>query len=376
MRIAVDSNIPQAAEAFAAFGEVHLVQGRSLVRDQLDGCDALIVRSTCRVDSQLLEGTRIQFVGTATSGTEHVDTSYLRERGIVFAAASGSNAISVAEYVVLALHLLSYDRGFVLAEKTLGIVGCGHVGREVLRCATALGIVCVVGDPPLARSTAEPLYRNLDEALGCHVVTLHVPLAYSGPDPTYRLLNADTMGKMRQGGTLVNTARGGVVGESALREALERAHVADAIIDVWEEEPVCDPRTAEYAFLATPHIAGHSIDGKLRGTGMMVRALARFTQAESAWSEVSVLPAHLDREPIPVRSLCDALDACLTYLYDPRTDDTAMRSWLDGAEGERGARFDAYRRNYPARREFSALRVTASDSELAERLTRLGLSVV
>lgn len=376
MRIAVDSNVPYAAEAFAGLGEIEVFRGNALSPKLLHDCEALIVRSTTRVDAGLLDGTPVRFVGTATSGTEHVDQTYLRESGITFVDAAGSNATSVAEYLTLSLHLLAKDRNFNLSETTLGLIGCGHVGREVLRCAKALGMECFLCDPPLARATAEPAYRDLHDVLQCDIVTLHVPLTDEGPDPTRRLIDGNALAQMKPGSILINAARGGVVDEAALREALDTNHLDAAILDVWENEPDFDPATVERGYLATPHIAGHSLDAKARGTEMMAKALADFFGSPTHWKAETALKQEKSVVPSQIQSLDAALDYCLDTLYDPRADDALMRDWAMLDATARAQMFNHYRRNYPVRREFSSLQVTAANPGLARRLSLLGLHVV
>jgi len=234
---------------------------------------------------------------------------------------------------------------------------------------------CVLCDPPLARATAESVYRGLDEALQCDIVTLHVPLTAEGPDATLGLIGDGEIRQMRPGSILVNAARGGVVDESALCRAIDGGHIGAAIVDVWHNEPDFNPATLQRAWLGTPHIAGHSLDGKLRGTDMMVRAVERFLGIRSDWPAETALKQQESPAEISVSGLDDALDHCLYTLYDPRTDDKLMREWTQLDPQERQHAFSHHRRNYPIRREFAALKVNTEDRELAERLSWLGLQV-
>ena len=222
MRLVVDEEIPFAGEAFSHLGSVTLLPGRAMTREALRDARALIVRSVTNVDATLLAGTGVQFVGTATTGVEHVDREYLAARNIGFAAALGCNANAVAEYVLTALLVTAHAKRLALDGKTLGIIGAGRIGSLVAAKAPALGMQTLLNDPPLAQTTGDERYRPLSEVLRADFITLHVPLTYDGPDATFYLIGADELAHMTPSAILINTARGEVVDNAALLEALTK----------------------------------------------------------------------------------------------------------------------------------------------------------
>ena len=381
MQFVVDENIPFAREAFSYLGSVTLLPGRGITRKALREAHALIVRSVTRVDAALLAGTNVQFVGTATTGVEHIDREYLAARNIGFAAALGSNANAVAEYVLTALLVTAHAKNLVLSGKTLGIIGAGRIGSLVAAKAPALGMHTLLHDPPLARATGEQRYLSLAETLQADFITLHVPLTYDGPDPTFHLIGADELARMAPSSILINTARGEVVDNAALLDALTGATIGGAILDVWEREPVIDWDLLDRGTLGTPHVAGYSSDGKINGTVMVYHACCRFWGIEPAWvpPDTPAAPApgslpHLQFDATGKDFQTLAHDI-LTTLYDLSADHARMRDLLAVPEPLRPQAFDRLRRDYPHRREFAAspISITGGDRDLVTRLQTLGI---
>ena len=240
MKIVADENIPYAREAFSHFGDVTLVPGRNI--PPLGDTDALVVRSITKVNESLLSGTSVKFVGTATIGIDHIDREYLRENGIGFASAPGSNSNSVAEYVTAALLEYAAERKMELAGKSIAVIGVGNVGSKVVRKCGAMGMTVLKNDPPLKDATGDQSFLPLKDVLGADFVTLHVPLTREGEYPTFHMAGSDFFSGMNS--VLLNTSRGRVVDERALSTALGK-NVASAILDVWEHEPDVDHALAE-----------------------------------------------------------------------------------------------------------------------------------
>jgi len=188
IKIVADENIPYVKKVFSQLGEVTCVSGRSICSAMVAKADALLVRSITPVDQELLENSPVRFVATATIGTDHIDQPYLKNRGISFASAAGSNANSVVEYVLTALSVLAKKHQWHLEGKTLGIIGVGNIGSLLEKKAQALGLKVFLNDPPLARQTGDNRFVNLDEALACDIISCHVPLTQTGEDATYHLL--------------------------------------------------------------------------------------------------------------------------------------------------------------------------------------------
>jgi erythronate-4-phosphate dehydrogenase len=369
MRILCDIDVPCAAEALARYGAVRVLPGRAIDHAACREADVLIVRSVTRVDAALLEATPVRFVGTATAGTDHVDRPTLAAHGIAFASAPGSNAESVVEWVLAALLVLARDRGQGLVGKTLGVVGCGHVGGRLLPRAEALGLRVLACDPPLAEAAAArgdahafvPYAQLLAEA---NILTFHVPLVIDGAHATWHLLDRAALRSLKPGAWIFNTSRGAVVDEPALLDALKAGHVAAAALDVWNDEPTPDVALAIRANIATPHIAGYGYDSKLEGARRMEAALRDWLAERGHalprpfdWDAADCAPRVLDAPPLPGDGTparrAAWLDQLVRGAYDLRADVARFRAvLLDDPATSRATRadaFDALRRTYPRR---------------------------
>lgn len=382
MLIVADENIPFAREVFSQFGEVKTLPSSRIVPGVLRDAEMLLVRSVTKVDARLVEGSRLRFIASATIGTDHVDVDELRSRGIAFAAAPGSNARSVAEYVCAALLVLQERGALSLAGSTIGVIGVGNVGSLVVRMASALGMRVLVNDPPLELASGaaalEKLGRDspsrftqLEELLAASdVVTLHVPLTKGGPHPTWHMVGSNFVKRMRRGAVLVNTSRGAVCDPAALKEAVHRGLIM--VIDVWEGEPRIEPELVELSALATPHIAGYSFDGKIAGTRMIYEAACRFLGVGPDWPE-GLVPSHGLVVKVLRPHPLDAVRAA----YDIEADDSRFRSAL-ASDGDTSAVFEKLRREYPVRREFPnwCVELAPSARGISGQLAGLGFRVM
>jgi erythronate-4-phosphate dehydrogenase len=311
----------------------------------------LLVRSVTLVNAALLDGSRVKFVATATIGTDHVDDRYLAQTGIGFASAAGSNANSVAEYVIAALLELAHRHHYRLRDKTLGVVGVGNVGSKVVRYARALGMRVLENDPP--RGLVEP-------ALAADIVTLHVPLDAT----TQRMLHHDNL----RGFTLINTSRGAVVDNAALLQALDGDRIPAAVLDVWEHEPNLLPELLDVVDLGTPHIAGYSFDGKVNGTRLIYAAFCRHFGLPATWRpELPAAPVPVVKYPVtPGEDDEDVLREVIRQVYDITADDARLRRAV--------REFDRQRTEYPVRREFphTELILRGASPALQAKATALG----
>ncbi len=359
MRIVIDKNIPLAASAFKNLGDLVLLDTREINSMTAKDAEILVIRSETKVGRELLEGSRIRFVATATIGTDHIDLPYLESQGIGFANAPGSNANSVKEYILAALLVLSRRSGFTLRGKTLGVVGVGNIGSKVVKMACALGLTVLQNDPPLARKTRQPQFLSLNELMSADIITLHVPLTGTGEDATYHLFDAHRIDAMKPGSILINTARGAVVEASALKDALCRGHLSAAVIDVWEGEPSIDSELLKLASLGTAHIAGYSLDGKVNAVRMIREAVCGFLSDTSTWDPCGELPppetTHINLDESG--GLEEMLHAAVRQGYDIELDDRQLRGILDIPTEKRVPYFMKLRSRYRVRREFSSVRV-------------------
>lgn len=376
MLIVADENIPLLDAFFEGFGEIRRYPGRSLDAASVKDADVLLVRSVTKVDRQLLQGSKVRFVGTCTIGTDHLDLDYFAAAGIHWSSAPGCNARGVVDYVLGSLLTLADLDGVALAQRTYGVVGAGEVGGRLVRVLRGLGWKVLVCDP-LREAAEGGDYVSLATILEqCDVISLHTPLQRGGAHPTWHLLGAAQLAQLRQGAWLINASRGPVVDNAALRELLLDRESVHAVLDVWEGEPQVDLQLADLCTLATPHIAGYSLDGRQRGTAQIYQALCRYLGEAEKVQLADLLPppplAHieLDGTADPAWALATLCRA----VYDPRRDDADFRRSLSDDVIEQRAAFDQLRKQYPARREIEglAVRVRGEAPQLAQMVSALG----
>ncbi|MCW3148244.1 4-phosphoerythronate dehydrogenase PdxB [Stutzerimonas stutzeri] len=360
MRILADENIPLVDAFFADFGTIRRMAGRSINRTALEQADVLLVRSVTRVDRELLAGTPVRFVGTCTIGTDHLDLNYFYEAGIEWASAPGCNARGVVDYVLGSLLALAEQQGADLASRRYGVVGAGEVGGRLVEVLRGLGWDVRVCDPPRQASEAGDFVSLAEIIAECDAISLHTPLNLQGAHSTFHLFDAAKLAQLRPGSWLINASRGPVVDNVALREVLQSRPDVQAVLDVWEGEPQVDVGLAELCRIATPHIAGYSLDGKLRGTAQIYQAFCASRGLAPTVTLEELMP------PPALQALSFAADADPRYvlatlcraIYDPRSDDAAFRRSLVGNEMQRRAAFDQLRKAYPPRREIDGVQVS------------------
>jgi erythronate-4-phosphate dehydrogenase len=328
----------------------------------------------------LLEGSKVRFVGTCTIGTDHLDLDYFQQAGITWSSAPGCNARGVVDYVLGSLLTLAEIEGVDLTQRTYGIVGAGEVGGRLVKVLKGLGWNVRVCDPP--RQAAEGGdYVSLEQIIEqCDVISMHTPLKKHGSQSTWHLFDKHRLNQLKPGTWLINASRGPVVDNAALRQVLLQREDLQAVLDVWEGEPEVDVALAELCVLATPHIAGYSLDGKQRGTAQIYQAYCEFIGQPAQVSLSDLLPApwlshvtlHAKSDP------AWALAMLCRGVYDPRRDDADFRRSLVGNVSEQRAAFDALRKNYPARREIDGLqvRIEGDSPELLKIVAALGATAV
>jgi erythronate-4-phosphate dehydrogenase len=381
LKILADKNIPFVEKCFSSIGTVQLSAGRDMDPEMVRNADVLLVRSVTKINEQLLEGSTVKFVATATIGTDHIDEDYLAEKSIGFASAPGSNANSVAEYVTAGLLNAAQRAGTTLQNKKIGIIGCGNVGSRVQDKAAAMGMVTVANDPPLERQTGQDKYRPIEEIHSCDFVTVHTPLTFEGTDKTYHLCDKAFFDSLKTGCIFINTSRGAVVDTDALKMNLADGPVDRAVLDVWENEPRIDTGMLELAELASPHIAGYSFDGKVAGMIMIYRAACGFFGIEPKHQANDFLTAPQKPEiEIDPKGKSDhqLLAEAVAEVYDITADDADMRKMLDmNNQDERAGYFDSLRKKYRIRREFqnTVVRIKGQAASLREKMKGIGFNV-
>jgi erythronate-4-phosphate dehydrogenase len=383
IHIVVNKHTPYVVQAFEKIGKVTALGSREITKDTVRDADILIVRSETKVDCDLLEGSRVKFVGTVTIGKDHVDEEYLAKNGITFVSAPGSNSNSVSEYVTGALLEIAYIKGFSLRDKTIGIIGVGNVGSKVWRKAEALGLRVLLNDPPLERQGSGYPLHSLDEVMEADILTLHVPLTRSGPDATYHLFDEKRIRSMNHGAILFNTSRGAVVETESLQSALRNRHLEAAVLDVWEGEPNISASLLELVMLGSPHIAGYSLDGKVNALQMNYDAVCRFLSLPFNRDMKTLVPdpALPDIKIGMMKLSCEhLLRDIVKECYDICLDDRSLRSLASVPDTDRGEYFQKLRAGYRIRREFfnfSVSMVTKANEarEVADVLRLLGFKV-
>ncbi len=381
MKIVVDENIPFAKEAFSTLGEVETSNGREITPQKVEDADALIVRSITKVNSKLLEKSSVKFVGTATIGMDHIDVGYLKDRGIEFVSAPGSNSNSVSEYIVCALLTAANKLCLNLHDLTIGIIGVGNVGSKVAKKVEALGMRVLLNDPPLLEKTGNIKYRPIQELMeSCDVLTFHVPLERQGKYPTYHMIDEKFLRCLKKCPVIVNTSRGGVMDTEAIKSALMRSDISQVILDVWENEPDIDIEMLKMTLIGTPHIAGYSFDGKVNGAFMIYKSLCQYLNKKAKWNPQDFLP----KSNCPVIKIHEVngplekkLHKVISRVYDIEKDDSKLRESRSMPSEKRSAYFDSLRKNYHVRREFfnTEILFEKEDSQLANILSGMGFKV-
>lgn len=273
MKIIVEANIPYIKGLLEKFGTVDYLPASEIGAEAVKDADALFVRTRTRCDIRLLAGSRVKFIATATIGTDHIDLSYCRDNGIAVYNAPGCNAPAVAQYVFAVIG--SLFKGQPLRGLKLGVVGVGHVGSIVARWGERLGMDVLLCDPPRSRRESGDFVDLACMSGEADIITFHTPLTMGGEDRTFHLADNHFFDELRHCKLLINSSRGAVVDNDALLDALTCGKLEAAAVDCWENEPLINRQLLERAFVATPHIAGYSSDGKKRATSMALEAFSR-----------------------------------------------------------------------------------------------------
>ncbi len=380
MKIVADENIPFVKECFSSIGEVQAVQGRQITPEVTADADILLVRSITPVNEKLLADSKVKFVATATIGFEHVDVDYLKARGIGFASAPGSNANSVAEYIVAALLSVGKKNKITLEGKSIGVVGVGNVGSRAAKKCVALGMKVKLNDPPLQRQTGYLKYRPLEELFDCDFITLHTPLTREGQDKTFHLADEKFFASLKTGCVFINTSRGGVHDTTALKTAIKSEKLGAIVLDVWEDEPNIDCELLRMVDISTPHIAGYSLDGKIAGMIMVYNAACEHFGLQPKYKiEDFLLPPSVPQIIIE-ESESDKQSILLKtthWVYCINRDDFNTREIAMVEPERRGKFFDDLRKNYPVRREFQNTTIVLEqpDLTLADTLKGIGFRI-
>lgn len=347
MKIIIDNKIPYIEEAAQKIAdEIVYAPGKDFTPELIRDADALIIRTRTHCNRELLEGSRVKFIATATIGFDHIDVDYCNQAGIEWTNAPGCNSASVAQYVQSSLLIWKATKGLQLDKLTIGIVGVGNVGSKIAKVAQDFGMRVLLNDLPREEKEGSAAFTSLHQiAEECDVITFHVPLYKEGNYQTYHLADENFFRSLKRKPVIINTSRGEVIETNALLKALNDQSISDAIIDVWEHEPDINRELLKKVIIGTPHIAGYSADGKANATRMSLDALCKFFQLKREY-EINA--------PAPTSSVIHAKsrEEALLQMYNPTEDSNRLKNQPE--------LFEVLRGDYPLRREESAFQIILS----------------
>lgn len=340
MKIVIDEKIPYLKEALELLGhEVLAKPGVDICKNDVVDAGALFVRTRTKCNALLLDGSSVRFIGTATIGYDHINTDYCREKGIVWKNAAGCNAGAVLQYVQSVI----YEWAPCVQGLSIGVVGVGEIGSRVAAWASEAGMTVYRNDPP-KEALGMQGFVSLDEiAEKCDVITFHTTLERGGEFPSFHLADKKFFGSLKRCGLLINASRGEVVDNVALLDALRQGKVGEAALDVWENEPYINKDLLDRTFIATPHIAGYSAEGKMNATKIVLDAFVEF-MGEEKTDALPLLP-----EPCNNIVVAAAEREAFLKIYSPMNDTIALKA--------NPAEFEGLRNNYKLRREPSAYKI-------------------
>lgn len=367
MKIVADNTIPYLKGIAEPIAEVEYLHSNEFVPEKIKGADALIVRSINKCTRELLEGSQVKLITTATIGFDHIDTIYCDKKGILWQNAPGCNAVSVSQYILASLLIVALRKKERLQGKTIGIIGAGHVGKEVEKLCTAYGMHILRNDPPRAEAEGEAGFVSLDTiAEKADIITFHTPLSKEGRFATRHLAGRDFFNKVKKNPWFVNASRGAVHDTNALLKARKEGRISEIILDCWENEPAINRELLQLSTLATPHIAGFSADGKANGTRMCLENIERFFGIKIEKLGEVAPPAPINRV-IDLNQFTDhRIEQALLSCFNPLVIDTMLRDTPE--------KFEWFRGNYNHPREYQAYTVINGTPEEASLLKSLGFS--
>jgi len=370
MQILADQNMPLVEEYFSDFGEIKRFDGRSITADMLVDVDVLLTRSVTNVNENLLsQANKLKFVGTATIGTDHIDQAYLADKGIYFTSAPACNSAAVAEYVISAIYALSQEDDFKVQDRVVGIIGVGNIGIRLNEKLKALGIQTLLCDPINQSDNLD--YVSFETLIAqSDVISLHVPLIAEGEHKTKHIFNEQTLNALKADTILINASRGDVIDNHALLSLMKQDKALTLVLDVWENEPNILTELLDYVRFGSVHIAGHTLEGKARGTYMLYQALCQQNDVQIKYQLSDFLPEPVIKDININHSFAPSdIRALVHHIYDLRTDHGLICNQLT-AKG-----FDFLRKNYPPRREFSAVNILGTNKQQADQLSKLGFAI-
>jgi erythronate-4-phosphate dehydrogenase len=368
MKIIADNHMPLLAETFGQHGELHRLSGREICAADLTDAEVLLVRSVTRVNANLLRGSSIRFVGSATIGIDHLDTHWLEANNINWAHAPGCNADAAAQYSLAMMWLACERLKRNFRQQTVGIIGRGNVGSRLDQLLKTLNIPVLCCDPPL-QDRGEQQLVSMDEACSSSIISVHVPLTQDGNYTTKYLFDTSRLGKLRPDVLLVNTSRGGVIEKTGLLARLQSGQLK-AALDVWPDEPFIEPELLDLVTVATPHVAGYSREGKQAGTEMIYQAFCRTFALSPVTDTVPGMNISV-LDICSANSADDVLKQSIQSSSQVGRDDALLRGLPAFKPDDLRLHIDGVRAVYPDRYEFKSYRVpdiACADTDLLAQL--------
>lgn len=365
MKIVADKNIPYLKGVAEKYGDVVYLSGNEFTKDSIKDADTLIVRTVTYFGKEILEGSNVKLICSATIGYDHIDTQYCDAKGIIWKNAPGCNSGSVKQYIVSVLLTLAHQKGFDLKDKTIGIIGVGNVGKKVAAACQSLGMKVLLNDPPREEAEASKQFVSLETIKKeADIITFHTPLIKEGKYKTQHLADSNFFSTLNKKPIIINSARGAIIDTPSIKKAISNKLISGTVIDCWENEPNIDPEFLNAVEIATPHIAGYSADGKANATRMSLESIARFWNMTEKPIEEVVAP---EIENNVINGNGNIADVILRT-YNPMEDHNSF-------VGD-PSRFSALRGNYPVRREYNAYTITNAEKKESNILKDLGFNVV
>ncbi|URJ29904.1 4-phosphoerythronate dehydrogenase [Blochmannia endosymbiont of Camponotus sp.] len=374
MRILVDKDIPYIHKLFGSHNKITVCAGRVISAKDIRNIDILIVRSVTKVNQKLLDDDSIKFVGTATSGIDHIDQNYLKKYGINFVYAPGNNAVAVVEYVFAALFWLAERDSFFLRDKIIGIVGVGHIGSLLHERLHSFGIHTLLCDPPLANkniSKYKQSWKSFEKLVSeADILTFHTPLIYNGTYPTWHMVDLDVLEALPSNRILINTSRGSVIDNHALLKVLESGKKLNVVLDVWETEPELSLPLLSYVDIGTAHIAGYTIESKIRSITQIYNEYCKFFNIFDTVNLSELEPSVIYYLKVQRKIDEMLLNKLIKFVHNIHCDDLLLRQFSTVRGG-----FDKVRRCYLDRREWSSLCIETYVDYNNEILINLGMNI-
>ncbi len=379
LKIIIDDKIPFIRGVLEPFATVEYLPGKETGKEKVKDADCLITRTRTKCKKELLEGSRVKIIASATIGYDHIDTSWCEENDIIWKNAPGCNSSSVMQYMASLLLHFAVRNNISLAGRTLGVIGVGNVGKKIVALGKTLGMNVLCNDPPRARKEGEKGFVSLEEIIkNSDIISFHVPLIREGEDKTMHYADEkffSTVEKYGRKPFLVNASRGEVVDNALLKKVLtEKKILCGAALDVWENEPELDRELLEKVDFATPHIAGYSLDGKANGTSRSIQEVAKYFSLPLTDFYPEDLPQpenaviDLAGSGQEGESVEELLLKCMDRTYNILEDDKRIR--------ENPGTFEKQRGSYPFRREMVAYTVKNAPSAVKELLKKLNFTVL